>query len=193
MHEVFDPHQWAGYGWWVEFLVSLAYGSLGAVIPIFNAEAYAVAAAALAPAGAGAAISGLTLGQTAGKMVIFYAVRQGRRLPIFRKRAPDPVADTRAVLDQAQAEEPEDTKGVWRRRWDRAVAASLRYLNDPRWAHPVLFLAGLVGFPPLYLVVVAAAASRMNAFWFAVNVTVGRLIRFVLLGWGGVGIAGLLG
>ena len=174
-----------GLGWWAEFLAALVFGLVGAVIPVANAEAYAAAVGALHPAGGPlspgggvAAISGLTLGQSIGKMAMFVGVRRGKDLPFFRPRI------TKA------AERP---RGRWRRGWDRGVRATLGLVGNPVWGLPMVLASAVVGFPPLYPLVIAAGASRLSAWGFAATITVGRGLRFALLAWGGTAVVGWLG
>lgn len=170
--------------WLVEFLVAAAYGVAGAVVPIFNAEAYAVAAGALHPAGSVSAIIGLTLGQGIGKMLMFWGVRRGKDLPFFHpKPRPEPTG----------AEPPRETDlGPIRRWWSRTVRISLRLVGSTRWGLPLVFLASVIGFPPLYPVVLVAGASPTPAASFAITMCMGRGLRFALLAWGGTGLVSLL-
>lgn len=178
------PGELAFGSWLVELLVATAYGAVGAVVPVFNAEAYAIAAGALHPVGAVAAIVGLTVGQGAGKMLMFWGVRRGKELRFFhprhhQERGPQP-APTEAEL------------GTLRRWWSHTVRISLRLVGDTRWGLPLVFLASLVGFPPLYPVVLVAGASPIPAASFAVTMSAGRGLRFALLAWGGTGLATVL-
>lgn len=187
----FDPGAWGDVGWLLAFLVSTGYGLVGAVVPILNAEAFAVAAGALDAGVAVAAIGGLTLGQSVGKMMVFWAVRRGREMRFFRRWTSSAIRDA----EHARRTGPDpgtDTRGTWRRRWDAAVAFCLRWVADPHWGLPLVLAASVVGFPPLYLVVVVAGASRLPAWGFAATMTIGRGARFVLLAWGGLGLAAWL-
>ncbi|SDB85370.1 hypothetical protein GA0111570_10549 [Raineyella antarctica] len=171
--------------WLVEFLVAAAYGVVGAVVPVFNAEAYAIAAGALHPAGSAFAILGVTLGQSIGKMLMFWGVRRGKELRFFH--AGPATGGAVETPPRAEAE-----LGTVRRWWSRTVRVSLRLVGDTRWGLPLIFLASLVGFPPLYPVVLVAGASPIPAASFALTMTVARGLRFALLAWGGTGLVALL-
>ena len=172
--------------WLLELLVATAYGAVGAVVPVFNAEAYAVAAAALHPAGSVAAILGLTLGQGAGKMLMFWGVRRGKELRFFHPKHPE--LESSEEGPDAPPAGTEAGLGPIRRWWSRTVRVSLRLVGDTRWGLPLVFLASVIGFPPLYPVVLVAGASPIPAASFAVTMTAGRGLRFALLAWGGSGL-----
>ncbi|QGF24479.1 hypothetical protein [Raineyella fluvialis] len=173
------PH---GLGWFAGFLVAAVYGLVGAVVPVANAEAYALAAGALQPAGSVAAIIGLTLGQGIGKMLMFWGMRRGKDLPFFHPRPVRPRSGAR-----------EAELGLLRRWWSRTIRVSLRLVGDTRAGLPLVFVAAIVGFPPLYPVVLVAGASPIPAWSFGLVMSLGRGIRFALLAWGGTSLAGWLG
>lgn len=178
------PGELAFGSWLVELLVATAYGAVGAVVPVFNAEAYAIAAGALHSVGAVAAIVGLTVGQGAGKMLMFWGVRRGKELRFFHPRHRQE-RDLRPAPTEAEL-------GTLRRWWSHTVRISLRLVGDTRWGLPLVFLASLVGFPPLYPVVLVAGASPIPAASFAVTMSAGRGLRLALLAWGGTGLARVL-
>jgi len=187
-----------GAGWFTGFLVALVYGLVGAVVPVANAEAYAVAAGALHPAGSVAAITGLTLGQGIGKMLMFWGVRRGKELPFFHPRhrsgsGSDGAAPGTDAPDGSSAVRREADLGTLRRWWSRTVRVSLRLIGDTRAGLPLVFAAAVIGFPPLYPVVLVAGASPIPAWSFGIVMSLGRGLRFALLAWGGTGLAGLLG
>lgn len=180
--------------WLLDFLLATAYGAVGAVVPVVNAEAYAIAAGALHPAGSVAAILGLTLGQGAGKMLMFLGVRRGKELRFFHPRH----AELESSEAAGAADDPpagrgtEAELGPLRRWWSRTVRVSLALVGDTRWGLPLVFLASSVGFPPLYPVVLVAGASPIPAVSFAVTMSAGRGLRFALLAWGGSGLVSQL-
>lgn len=169
--------------WLVEFTLATGYGIAGAVVPVFNAEAYAVTAGALHPAGAVAAVLGLTLGQGIGKMLMFWGVRRGHQLRFFHPR---PRREGSSARTEAEL-------GPLRRWWSRTLRTSLRLVGDTRWGLPLVFAASLVGFPPLYPIVLVAGASPIPALSFALTMSLGRGLRFAGLAWGGIGLVELLG
>ncbi len=181
-----------GPGWFTEFLVAAVYGLVGAVVPVANAEAYAIGAGALHPAGSVAAITGLTIGQGVGKMLMFWGVRRGKELPFFHARH-RPAEGADGADREASTGRTEADLGPARRWWSRTVRVSLRLVGDTRAGLPLVFLAAIVGFPPLYPVVLVAGASPIPAWSFGLVMSLGRGIRFALLAWGGSGLIGLLG
>lgn len=153
----------------VALLTSIGYGILSAIVPVINAEAYVVASQVTAVAGAVPIAVGIAIGQTAGKVAMFYAVREGRRLSFFTSRREE--SRSRPV-------------SPGRRRWRAFVDRLLQLVGDPRWGLPITFLASFVGIPPLYAVALIAGATKMNGGWFTLVVFAGRLIRFVSLALG---------
>ena len=61
----------------IEFLVSLAYGILSALVPIFNSEIYIVASQAGGFTSEVTTAVGCALGQTIGKVGVVLALRRG--------------------------------------------------------------------------------------------------------------------
>jgi membrane protein YqaA with SNARE-associated domain len=67
----------------------------------------------------------------------------------------------------------------------RALGAKLLDLvGQERWGLPIVFIAVVVGFPPLYAVALLAGATTMRPGWFGLTVFVGRLGRFLLVATG---------
>nr|WP_221377832.1 VTT domain-containing protein [Actinoplanes polyasparticus] len=141
----------------VESLTTLGYGFASALVPVVNAEAYAV----LAGHRTGHAVIVIVLlafGQTAGKVVLFEAARHGTgRLTHRLKR---PRAQARAA------------------RWAEPVR---RWLSRRRTGLPTVFVSAAVGLPPLALVSLAAGAADLRASEFALTCLAGRLLRFAAL------------
>jgi membrane protein YqaA with SNARE-associated domain len=152
---------------------ALGTGLVSAVFPLVNAEAATVAVAwGLDVPTALAAVAGIALGQTAGKVVVYESARAGgdwgRRWRARRGR------DT-----------PRDEGGASR------VGARLRALGrrlmdamGPRWrTAAVLVLSATVGLPPLLATAVAAGVLRTRRLDFALCVAIGRLARFGVIAW----------
>ena len=70
------------FGWaeLVALLTSIGFGTVSAVIPIVNAEAYVIASQMSAVAGPIPIAIGIAIGQTVGKLLLFFGVRQGKEL-----------------------------------------------------------------------------------------------------------------
>lgn len=160
-------------GWW-QLLLALGYGIFGSVVPVVNGEAFIVAALATKLIGPVEVGLVLGLGQGIGKMILFQLVRQGRRLPLLQRgggrRDPEP--------------------GSWRARWAKAVAWGTRLVEDPKWGPLGCFLSGSVSLPPNYATTVLAATTRVNFAVFSVFLTLGYLLRYVVIA---LAVSGLLG
>lgn len=141
-----------------EAVVSLAYGAMSALVPVVNAEVYAVAAAGHATGGLGtvAVVLALALGQTAGKLVIFEAARVGQ---------------SRFARRRAAKAASSDRTGRWTGRITRALGAR-------RTGLPLVLGSAAVGLPPLAAVSVAAGMSRLRRWEFALACLTGRIVRF---------------
>lgn len=154
---------------WPEFaalLTSLGFGVLSAVFPFANAEAYVIASQVSAVAGLLPVAVGVGIGQTIGKLVLFLGVRQGRQSGMFYRHR-------QQVRDRPV--------GPTRRRIRQQVGKLLVLVGTKRWGLPIVFLAAVLGLPPLYAVALLAGATKMKLVWFAGVVLVGRLSRFIVI------------
>lgn len=158
-----------GFGWseLLALLTSVGFGIVSAVLPVANAEAYVVFSQVSAAAGALPVAIGIGVGQTIGKVLLFLGVRRGKEFPFVRHR----VARTRSV-------------GPVRARFRAAIGWLLGLIGRPRWGLPIVFVAALVGIPPLLAVALLAGATRMRLGLFIPVVLVGRISRFVLVALG---------
>lgn len=139
--------------------VAAAYGTASALVPVVNAEAYAVVAGARAHSGVAAlvVVVALAAGQTLGKLVLFEAARRGsaRWTTRFARRG-----EGRAA------------------RW----AARIRDgLSCRRTGLPLVLVSASLGLPPLAAVSLAAGASSQRWWEFAAACLVGRVARFGVL------------
>lgn len=163
--------------WWGHFLASFAFSLLASVVPfVVHAEAYAIGAGVLAPSMAVAALLGLSIGQTVGKVGIFLAIRHGRDLPWIRRRR-----------EQAGTPNPNTRWGRFRL-WTGRVLTSMA---QPQRQVPVLILASTVGIPPLYAAALYAPTTKMRLWVFTLVVLVGSLIRFAVTIWAADAAAGI--
>jgi membrane protein YqaA with SNARE-associated domain len=145
----------------VEAMTSLGYGLASALIPVVNAEAYAV----LAGHRTGHAVLvvvALASGQTAGKLLLFAAARRGtgRLSQKLARRNRSGRAQSRAA------------------RWAEPLR---RWLSSRRTGLPTVFVSAAAGVPPLALVSLAAGAADLRHWEFATACFVGRSIRFAAL------------
>lgn len=151
-------------GFWWQLLLAFGYGVIGSVVPVVNGEALIIAALATNLIGPVAVGLGLGAGQGVGKAILFQAVRQGRRLPIIRRRNPptNPPAP-----------------GRLRRIWSQLVAWGTRLVEHPRWGPLGLFLSGSLSLPPNYPTTILAATTRLNYAVFSIFMTLGFVARYV--------------
>jgi membrane protein YqaA with SNARE-associated domain len=133
-------------------LLAVAYGAASALVPVVNAELYAVAAAGRShPTTAVALVVALALGQTAGKLVLFEAARRGSAR--FTRKRPS-------------------------RAWARRISDALR---SRRTAVPLVLTAAGLGVPPLAAVSLAAGAAGQRRWEFGALCLLGRVARFGVL------------
>ena len=150
-------------------LTSVGFGALSAVFPVASAEAYVVASQVSRAAGPVAVALGLAVGQTIGKVLLFYGVRRGKESKTVQHR--------REVLRGRPV-------GPARARFRAVVRTLLDLVGQKRWGLPITFVAAVVGLPPLYAVALLAGATRMRIGYFAAVVLAGRAARFVLMAYG---------
>ena len=97
------------FGWaeLVALLTSIGFGTVSAVVPIVNAEAYVIASQVSAVAGPIPIAIGIAIGQTVGKLLLFFGVREGKELRFVKHRREirqqRPVGPTRARFRAAIA------------------------------------------------------------------------------------------
>lgn len=137
----------------VEAALTAAYGVLSALVPLCNAEAYAVVTAARSDSAAVALVVALSAGQTVGKLLFFEAARRG--------------SSRFARHQEGRAA-----------RWARTIRDCL---SCRRTGLPLVLASASVGLPPLAAVALAAGASRQRRWEFAALCLVGRSVRFAVL------------
>jgi membrane protein YqaA with SNARE-associated domain len=157
----------------IALLTSIGFGIVSAVVPVVNAEAYIIASQMSAVIGPIPIAIGVAIGQTVGKLVLFFGVREGKELPFIKHRR------------EVQKQRP---VGPARARFRAAMAKLLDLVGQKRWGLPIVLVAAIVGFPPLYAVALLAGATTMRPIWFGLTVLVGRLCRFLLVASGFQGI-----
>ncbi|MET1058239.1 MAG: VTT domain-containing protein [Nocardioides sp.] len=138
--------------------LALVYGVVSALVPVVNAEAYAlVLAGRTHPALAIPMVLALAAGQTVGKLVLFEAARRGS-----------------GRLERRFATRSEGRAA----RWAERIRDSLR---SRRTGLPMVLASASLGLPPLAAVSLAAGASGQRHWEFGVVCLVGRTARFALL------------
>jgi len=139
-------------------LATLAYSILSSVVPIFNIEVYLAAMATqIDPEDALVLAVMAGFGQAAGKLVWYWSVAKSMDMHWLRKRLETPKR-------QAQL-----------KKWEDRIA------GRPWVGGGVTFASGLVGFPPLLVMGVAAGAVRMNVPLFFTAIWLGRGIQSWLI------------
>ena len=144
-----------------EALAALGVGFASALVPVISAEAFQAGASLLQPTPVEVAcIVALTVGQTAGKVVIFTASRQG-------------ASRWRSTHSGRPARTPAFLKVV--------NAKLLTWLSHPVGGPAAVAVSATVGLPPLAIVSATAGASKIRCSVFAGACLVGRFLRFAAL------------
>jgi membrane protein YqaA with SNARE-associated domain len=152
----------------VEFVVSVAYGVLSSLIPIFNSEIYIVASQVGGFAEEASTAIGCAIGQGIGKAGLVLALRRGGNSKLVRR-----------IRDR-----PRKPAGKFRTRVRGWSDRMLALLGNSRWGVGIVFLSASVYIPPLYPVTFAVAETRMSVVAFAVAVTIGRVLLFLAIAFG---------
>ena len=148
--------------WLGAVLLAVVTGTGSALLPVVNAEVYAVGAAGRSQPGlAMALVVCLALGQTLGKLVLFETARRGGgRVGRWVARR-------------------ETKRGE--RRPGRSSGRIKEALRSRRTGDPLVLLSAGFGLPPLAAVTLAAGASGQRRWEFAALCLVGRTARFAVL------------
>lgn len=144
-------------------LLTLAFGALSAIIPVFNMEAYIVLAFARTHGHSELELAAIgSLGQNIGKLVWFYAARGALDVPWLQKKLEDPKRQASYEKWRAQIE------------------------GRPMFSGVLTFVSAAIGFPPFFAMAMVAGSLRMNAAVFFVAGLLGRTLFFwaLLLGVG---------
>ena len=152
----------------IEFVVSLGYGVLSSLVPIFNSELYIVASQVGGFTAEVTTAVGCAVGQAIGKAGTVLALRRGgnsRLVRRLRERPRKPAGRFRTKL----------------RAWsDRIVGL----LGRRWWGVLIVFLSACIYIPPLYAVTLAVPATRMTVIAFGVAVLLGRTVLFLAIAFG---------
>lgn len=143
----------------LEPLLAVAVGVASALLPLINAEAFAlVAVARTNVAAAVVLVVALAAGQTIGKLVLFEAARRGS--------------------GRLHARYSRHGEGGRAARWAGRVSG---WLTSRRTGLPTVLAAASIGLPPLAVVSLAAGAAGQRRWEFGVLCLVGRTARFAVL------------
>jgi membrane protein YqaA with SNARE-associated domain len=136
-------------------LLTLGFGAVSAIIPIFNMEAYITVTYANSDAQSalGLAFVG-SLGQNLGKLVWYYICLGALDIPWLKRRMDSP-------RRQASYQ-----------RWSGFVQ------GRPMVTGLLVFVSAAVGFPPFFAMAMVAGTLRMNVVIFFVAGLLGRTLFF---------------
>jgi membrane protein YqaA with SNARE-associated domain len=134
----------------------VAFGS--ALLPFVNIEAYlAAVGAAIRDVGVWEVAAAAAIGQTAGKVVLYYAADWAMNLPWISRKMATP-------------------------KWAKSYERWQTWINEhPGGTVALLFASASAGLPPLYVLAVLAGQLRVNIWLFVSTCLVGRYLRFLVL------------
>lgn len=142
-------------------LTSLLVGFGSALLPFINIEAYL---GGIGVANLGGQFWSIVLvslvtavGQTLGKVVLYYAADWAMRLPWIAKKMATP---------------------KWQASYERW---KVRIAEHPGQTTLLLLASSGLGFPPLLVIAVLAGHLRVNIWLFVVTCLVGRWARFLVI------------
>lgn len=166
-------------------LAALGFGIASAVIPVLNTEVYIATAARISPTWLWLIVIAMSIGQTAGKLLLLEGSRRGgswmtkrhQRQASRWKRWRQPRANANVAPIN-----PSTTRAASPPRWCKPNAEQInRLLTGRRTAGPLVFLAASLGLPPLAVVTIAAGIAGQSRWLFLPCCLIGRLLRFALI------------
>ncbi|MET0840014.1 MAG: VTT domain-containing protein [Marmoricola sp.] len=139
-------------------LTTLVVSFASAVLPFVNIEAYLAAVGAAADGATLWVIAGAAaIGQTTGKVLLYYAADWTMNLPWTKRKMSTP-------------------------KWEASYLRWQERINThPGQTAAILFASASLGFPPLYVIAVLAGQLRVNIWLFVTTCLVGRFLRFLAL------------
>lgn len=139
-------------------LTTLVVAFASALLPFVNIEAYlAAVGAAVDGAGLWFIAAAAAIGQTAGKVLLYYAAEWTMNLPWLKRKMATPKWQASYL------------------RWQERIHA------HPGQTAAILFASASLGFPPLYVMAVLAGQLKVNIWLFVSTCLVGRFLRFLAL------------
>jgi membrane protein YqaA with SNARE-associated domain len=136
-------------------LLTLGFGVVSAVVPIFNMEAYITVVYARSNGHAALELAFVgSLGQNIGKLVWYYISRGALDFPWLKKR-----------MDTPRRQEQYE-------RWRKQVS------GRPFLSGLLTFVSAAAGFPPFFAMAMVAGTLRMNVVVFFFSGLAGRTIFF---------------
>ena len=141
-------------------LTTLLVGFGSALLPFINIEAYlgALGAAVTSTTPMVVAIAAAAaVGQTIGKVVLYYAAEWAMNLSWIKRKTSSPKFQETYL------------------RWQNRIH------EHPGQTGAVLFASASLGFPPLLVVAVLAGQMRVNIVLFVSTCVIGRFLRFLVI------------
>lgn len=151
---------------YLEWGLFFILGVSSALLPVINAEAAAIGAAAMNSGPWCVPVVLIGVGQTLGKVLLFAGVRGGSQWVSRYHRKGVDMAPPRTRFGRQLAD------------YNRRL---LTLLDRPVAGVPIMFASALTGFPPLLLVAIATAMSKTSLRMFAITVLIGRVTRFLII------------
>ena len=136
------------------FALTVFFGMVSSVVPVFNMETYIVVVYARSDATALQLAFIGSLGQNIGKLVWYFVCRESLDIGWLKRRLETPKR-------QAQFQ-----------RWSDFVQ------NRPGVSGLITFVSALVGIPPFFVMAMIAGTLRMNVFVFFLSGIAGRTLFF---------------
>jgi membrane protein YqaA with SNARE-associated domain len=136
------------------FALTVFFGMVSSVVPVFNMETYIVVAYARSDATALQLAFIGSVGQNIGKLVWYFVCRESLDIGWLKRRLETPKR-------QAQFQ-----------RWSDFVQ------NRPGVSGLITFVSALVGIPPFFVMAMIAGTLRMNVFVFFRSGIAGRTLFF---------------
>jgi membrane protein YqaA with SNARE-associated domain len=139
-------------------LTTLLVGFGSAVFPLINIEAYLGAVgAAVQDVGVVGVAAAAAIGQTTGKVVLYYAADWAMSLPWIQKKMATP-------------------------KWQASYEKWRKRVNEhPGQTGALLLASSALGFPPLLVIAVLAGNLKVNIWLFVSTCLFGRFVRFLVL------------
>lgn len=139
-------------------LSTLLAGFGSAVFPLINIEAYlGTIGATIEHVGVFPVAAAAAVGQTTGKVVLYYAADWALSLPWIKKKMASP-------------------------KWQASYERWRRRIHDhPGQTAALLLTSASLGFPPLLVIAVLAGHLRVNIWLFISACVSGRFVRFLVL------------
>ncbi len=136
------------------FALTVFFGMVSSVVPVFNMETYIVVAYARSDATALQLAFIGSVGPNIGKLVWYFVCRESLDIGWLKRRLETPKR-------QAQFQ-----------RWSDFVQ------NRPGVSGLITFVSALVGIPPFFVMAMIAGTLRMNVFVFFLSGIAGRTLFF---------------